>query len=247
MRKNYRFILSYDGTRYFGWEHQPGTPMTIQGKLEDVLSRLCGEAAEVIGAGRTDAGVHAKAMTANAFLETNLSEAEILAYMNRYLPEDICVNDVSIVSDRFHSRYKATGKTYRYTCYYGPYKPVFNRKYVTVLDTKVDLEKMQKAAQYLVGTHDFASFCGNPHMRKSTVRTVDELTVKEKNGFYTFTVHGDGFLQNMVRILVGTLIDAGKGKIKPEAVPEILAAKDRTKAGPTMPPQGLMLIKVDYQ
>ena len=247
MRKNYRFILAYDGTRYFGWEHQPNTPLTIQGKLEDVLSRLCGSAVEVIGAGRTDAGVHARAMTANAFLDTPLSEDEVLSYMNRYLPEDICVSEVKVVSDRFHSRYKATGKTYRYTCYYGPLKPVFNRRYVTVLDAPADLALMQEAAEQLTGTHDFFSFCSNPHMKKSTVRTVDEITIREKDGYYTFTVHGDGFLQNMVRILVGTLLEAGKGKIKPSAIPGIIAAKDRTKAGPTMPPQGLTLMKVDYQ
>ena len=246
MPNNYRFILSYDGTRYFGWEHQPNTPLTIQGKLEDVLTRMCGSPVEVIGAGRTDAGVHARAMTANAFLETGLSEQEILAYMNRYLPEDICVQEVKQVSERFHSRYKATGKTYRYTCYYGDRKPVFNRKYVTVLDAPVNLSLMEEAARHLVGTHDFFSFCSNPHMKKSTVRTVDSLVIKENDGYYSFIIHGDGFLQNMVRIIVGTLIEAGKGKLKPEALPAILEARDRTKAGPTMPPQGLTLIQVDY-
>ena len=247
MRKNYRFTISYDGTRYFGWEHQPNTPLTIQGKLEDVLSRLCQDTVEVIGAGRTDAGVHARAMTANAFLDTALSDEEILAYMNRYLPEDICVTDIKAVSDRFHSRYKATGKTYRYTCYSGPRKPVFNRRYVTVLDCAVSLPLMQEAAGFITGTHDFFSFCSNPHMKKSTVRTVDELSIRENDGYYIFTVHGDGFLQNMVRIIVGTLIEAGKGKIKPGDIPGIIAARDRTKAGPTMPPQGLTLMKVDYQ
>ncbi len=119
----------YDGTRYKGWEHQPGTDMTIQGKLEGVLSRLAGKETEVIGAGRTDAGVHARAMVANARLETGLSEEEIKDYMNSYLPEDICIREVTTASDRFHSRYNAIGKTYRYTCYTGREEPDVDRKY----------------------------------------------------------------------------------------------------------------------
>ena len=128
--KNYKMIIIYDGTRYYGWEHQPGNDMTIQGKLESVLSVMTGSDVEVIGAGRTDAGVHAKAMVANAHMETSMSPEQICDYMNKYLPEDICVREVRIASDRFHSRYNAVGKTYCYTCYIGPLKPVFNRKYV---------------------------------------------------------------------------------------------------------------------
>ncbi len=160
-KRNFKLILSYDGTRYFGWEHQPSTDLTIQGKLEQVLSRLEGAPVTVIGAGRTDAGVHARAMTANVLLTTDLSPEEVQAYLNRYLPEDISVNDVKTAADRFHSRFHAKGKTYRYTLWYGPRKPVFDRKYVTVLDRAPDLARMRQAAEFLTGMHDFKSFCGN--------------------------------------------------------------------------------------
>ena len=242
---NFRFEICYDGTRYYGWERQPGKE-TIQGKLESVLSRMTDTQAEITGAGRTDAGVHAKAMIANAHLETKLSTAEILAYMNRYLPDDISIDRVSIVSDRFHARYNAAGKLYTYTCYVGDSKPVFNRKYVTVLDSLPDMEAMQKAASYLVGEHDFKSFCSNPKMKKSTVRTVDSIEIVKRKDLIYFNFHGDGFLQNMVRIITGTLMEVGFGRMRPEEVKEILEKKDRRLAGPTAPPQGLCLMKVDY-
>ena len=250
MKRNYKFIISYDGTRFFGWERQPGKDMTIQGKLENVLSRMAGlsegERVDVIGAGRTDAGVHARAMTANAYIDTNLSEEEIQAYLNQYLPEDISVNEVKVCSDRFHARYNALGKTYRYTCWYGASKPVFDRKYVTILDKKPDVEKMKEAAGYLEGTHDFKSFCGNTHMKKSTVRCVDAINIETSGNYIRLYFHGNGFLQNMVRILTGTLLEVGYGNILPEDVKEILEACDRQKAGPTAPPEGLCMMKVDY-
>ena len=171
---------------------------------------------------------------------------EIRDYMHRYLPDDIAVKEVKEASERFHARYKAVGKLYRYTCYDGPVKPVFQRKYVTVLEKRPDLEKMQQAAAYLEGKHDYKSFCGNPRMKKSTVRVVDKIEITRKGSFIYFDFHGTGFLQNMVRILVGTLLELVKGKIKPEQIPDILEAKNRQMAGPTAPPQGLCLIKVDY-
>ena len=250
MKKNYKMIVSYDGTRYLGWEHQPDTEMTIQGKLETVLGAMMGERADggvtVIGAGRTDAGVHARAMTCNVLLDTERSEEEIMAYMNRYLPEDISVNSIRQAADRFHSRFKATGKTYRYTCWYGVSKPVFDRKYVTVLSEKPDLQKMRDAAEYLTGMHDYKSFCGNPRMKKSTVRVVDVIRIEESGNYIRLYFHGNGFLQNMVRIMVGTLLEVGFGKRAPEEVAEIIEAKDRQKAGFTAPAQGLCLMKVDY-
>ena len=175
MKQNYKMTLSYDGTRFYGWEHQPTTDMTIQGKMESVLSLMVQSEVEVIGCGRTDAGVHAKNMVCNAHFDTQLNTDEIRDYLNRYLPDDICVKEVRIASDRFHSRYNAIGKTYCYTCYIGDVKPVFNRKYVYVLDQKPDIQEMKKAAEYLIGTHDFASFCSNPRMKKSTVRKVDRI------------------------------------------------------------------------
>ncbi|MCD8020779.1 MAG: tRNA pseudouridine(38-40) synthase TruA [Clostridiales bacterium] len=245
MKKNYKMIISYDGSRYYGWEHQPDRD-TIQGKCESVLSRMCGTEIAVIGAGRTDAGVHAKAMVANAVMDTGMRPDEIRDYMNRYLPDDIAVKEVREASERFHARYKAVGKLYCYTCFDGPVKPVFQRKYVTVLDYHPDVEKMKQAAVYLEGQHDYKSFCGNPKMKKSTVRIVDRIEIIRKGGFICFNFHGTGFLQNMVRIMTGTLLEVGKGNIRPEEIPQIIEAQDRQKAGPTAPPGGLCLVKVDY-
>ena len=190
--------------------------------------------------------MHARAMTAHAVFETDMSCEKIRDYFNRYLPDDIAVRDVVVASDRFHARYKAVGKTYQYTCFDGPVKPVFDRKYVTVLKESPNVEAMQQAAAILEGEHDFRSFCGNPRMKKSTVRVVDTIEITKKSGYIRFRVHGTGFLQNMVRIIVGTLLEVGYGRLKPEDMEAILEAKDRKVAGPTAPPEGLMLMKVDY-
>ncbi len=250
MKKNYKLTISYDGTRFFGWERQPGKDMTIQGKLESVLSKMVNAAdaseVNVIGAGRTDAGVHARAMTANVVLDTDKTEEEIQEYMNTYLPEDISVNEVKACSDRFHARYNAIGKTYRYTCWYGASRPVFDRKYVTVLDREPDVDKMIEASQYLIGTHDFKSFCGNTRMKKSTVRSVDNIKIEKSGNYIRFYFHGNGFLQNMVRILTGTLLEVGYGNIPAGQMKDILEACDRQMAGPTARPEGLCMMKVDY-
>ena len=243
--QNYKLTIAYDGTRFFGWERQPGKD-TIQGKLEAVLGELNGAPVDVIGAGRTDAGVHARAMTANVMLSTELAPDAIRDYCNRYLPDAIAVREVKPCAERFHARYKALGKTYRYTCFDGPVKPVFDRRYVTVLDYQPDIERMQRAAAILQGEHDFMSFCGNPRMKKSTVREVDSITIERRKDRIIFTFHGTGFLQNMVRILVGTLLEVGRGYWEPEYVQTILDARDRKMAGPTAPPEGLCLMKVDY-
>lgn len=245
--QNYKLLLVFDGTRYLGWERQQNTDMTIQGKVESVLEKMVGDTVEVIGCGRTDAGVHAKGMVANVKLDTELTPEEICAYMNHYLPEDICVQEVSVASERFHSRYNATGKTYCYTCYIGKEKPVFDRKYVYVVEQKLNLERMRQAAEYLRGEHDFASFCANKKMKKSTVRTVDRIAIAQKGSYLYLSFHGNGFLHHMVRILVGTLLEVGMGKRAPESMIELLEAKNRAKAGVTAPAQGLCLIKVDYQ
>ncbi len=269
MKRNYKMSISYDGTRYYGWEHQPDTELTIQGKIEMVLAKMTGlvpleakEGAEpiqkiydrlddnkkinVIAAGRTDAGVHAKAMIANVHLDTDMDEKDIQKYMNRYLPDDICINELKACSDRFHARYNALAKTYCYTLYAGESKPVFDRKYVTVLDEKPDVEAMKKAAEVLEGTHDFKSFCANPRMKKSTVRMVDSITFKCSGPYIRIYFHGNGFLQNMVRILTGTLLEVGFGRMTPSDVEKIMEAKDRKLAGPTAKPCGLSLMEVEY-
>lgn len=253
---NYMFNISYDGGRYHGWESKKNVD-TIQGKLEQVLSRLSDMEVKINGAGRTDAGVHALGMVANGKFVTDKTPDEIKAYANHYLPDDICINDVQIVPNRFHARLNATGKTYRYTCYFGGEKPVFNRNYTWTLPEYItgstmnniclpDIENMRAAASYLVGTHDFRSFCGNNKMKKSTVRNIYSIEIKEAKGYIYMSFHGNGFLQNMVRILVGTLIEVGYGGIKPEQMEDIINARDRQAAGLTVPPHGLCLVKVDY-
>ena len=246
MKQNYKLHISYDGTRYSGWQNQGNTDATIQGKLESVLSKMIGSPVDVIGAGRTDAGVHAKEMTANVHLDTNLSANGIRDYLNQYLPQDICVTEVREAAERFHSRYNATGKTYQYSCYAGPLKPVFDRNYVYVLDQIPDVSAMKSAAQHLVGRHDFRSFCGNPKFKKSTIRTVDSIQIEQKGPYITFTYHGDGFLQNMIRILTGTLLEVGFGKRPSESMIQVLEAENRASAGFMAPAQGLCLIQVDY-
>ena len=245
MEKNYKLTIAYDGSRFSGWERQLDRE-TIQGKLERVLEKLNGAPVDVIGAGRTDAGVHARAMVASVRMDVKENCTEIRDYMNRYLPGSIAVREVKEAGDRFHARYNALGKTYRYTCFVGDVKPVFDRRYVTVLDYSVDVERMRQAAAILVGEHDFRSFCGNPRMKKSTVRLVDSITIEQNKERIYFTVHGNGFLQNMVRILVGTLLEVGRGYWDVDYVQTVLDARDRKLAGPTAPPEGLCLMKVDY-
>lgn len=292
--RNYKLIIRYDGTRYKGWEHQPGTDMTIQGKMELAVIRMLnpsgkassqegarnaetddagsdfaddkalqaavqdcaagrnclgsfeGDIPEIISAGRTDGGVHALGMCANVHLDTGLNCTQIRDGINRNLPDDICVTNVEIVPDRFHARYNAIGKTYRYTCYAGELKPVFDRRYCYELGSVPDIGEMRRAAGYIIGEHDFTSFCGNPKMKKSCVRCVDRIDIDYSDERLTFTYHGTGFLQYMVRIMTGTLLEVGLGKRSSDSVPDILEARDRSQAGFTAPARGLSLVSVDY-
>lgn len=254
---NYKVVLAYDGTRYDGWQKQGNTDKTIQGRLEAVLSRLAEEPVEVHGSGRTDRGVHAEGQVANFHIKESvlrkklgekisLSEA-LKDYMNHYLPEDIGVLSCEEAGERFHSRLSAVRKTYRYQIEQSTKKDVFTRHYYYGLGRKLELRAMEQAAAALIGTHDFKSFCGNKKMKKSTVRTLESIRIEELEGgrlhiFYT----GNGFLQQMVRILTGTLIQVGLGEIKPEEMNRILEAGDRQAAGFTAPAQGLFLENVEY-
>ena len=185
-------------------------------------------------------------MVASVRLDTDLSPEEIRDYLNRYLPDAIAVREVKEAGERFHARYNALGKTYRYTCFDGPVKPVFDRKYVTMLDFRPDLERMQRAAALLCGRHDYTSFCANRHMKKSAVRTVDAITVERLGEEVRLTFSGDGFLYHMVRILTGTLLEVGLGQRDADTMPAILAARDRAAAGATAPARGLILWETRY-
>lgn len=242
---NYRLLIQYDGTRYAGWQRQTLTKETVQGKIEDVLGRMTGEKVEIIGAGRTDAGVHARGQVANVHLAKEMKTKELRDYLNHYLPEDICVMEVSEVSDRFHSRLNAGTKTYQYRISTDKIKNVFERKYIYELNEELDVKKMREAATYLTGTHDFQGYCARK-MKKSTVRRIDAIEFHEPDGELQIFYRGNGFLYHMVRILTGTLIEVGKGERSPESVTEALRTGERAKAGYTAPAKGLCLVRVEY-
>lgn len=246
---NYKFLIQYDGTRYAGWQKLGGKEVTIQEKLENILKRMTGQEVAVIGSGRTDAGVHAKGQVANAHFDTFMSEDEICRYMNEYLPEDIAVTGVTRVSEEFHSRFHAVEKCYMYRVSVAEVTDVFKRRYVYAYGAKpvLDLDVMRQAAAVLVGEHDFQSFCGRKIKKKSTVRNIYAIEIEEQDGEIRFTYRGNGFLFHMIRILTGTLLEVGAGKRKPEEMEAILLAKERAKAGETVPAKGLTLMWVGYE
>ena len=243
---NYKLTIQYDGSRYDGWQKQGNTDNTIQGKLEGVLSRFAGCPIEVHGAGRTDAGVHAEGQVASVKLPTALPAAEVMDYLNRYLPEDIAVIHAEEVPDRFHARLSATGKVYRYDIRLGTSPNVFRRKYQYRVEEPLDIDTMKQAAALLTGTHDYRAFCANKRYKKSTVRTVHAIDIEVSGADMTLTFRGTGFLYNMVRILTGTLLEIGLGERNAEEIPAILDSLDRTRAGKTAPAQGLTLVEVEY-
>ncbi|MGN0159417.1 MAG: tRNA pseudouridine(38-40) synthase TruA [Brotaphodocola sp.] len=247
--RNYRITLQYEGSRYDGWQKQGNTENTIQGRLEHILGRMTGEPVEVHGSGRTDAGVHAFGQVANFHLKGNREEKEVMEYLNRYLPDDIAVVACDIVSDRFHSRLNAVQKTYLYQIEMGPKRDVFSRRMQYALGQHLDIDAMKKAAEQLCGTHDYKSFCGNKKMKKSTVRTVYSIAIEQSKGSSLLTLRytGNGFLQHMVRIMTGTLIEVGQGKRSPESMADVLRAQDRQTAGFTAPAEGLCLAEVWYE
>ena len=245
--RNFKMLIRYDGSRYKGWQRLKDNDLTVQGKLQEVLNKFAGTYVEIIGSGRTDAGVHAKGQIANFHLDTTASPEELITYFNRYLPDDIAVIELKECAPGFHARFNAISKTYRYTIRTSNIPNVFKRKYeYTYTDYPLDVEKMKKAAAYLTGTHDFMSFCGNSHMKKSTERTIFSININEKESVINIDYTGNGFLQNMVRIMTGTLIEVGAGKRDPESIPSLLEGKKRSLAGFMAPPQGLCLMNVDY-
>lgn len=243
---NYKLTIQYDGTRYDGWQRLGDSDSTIQGKLETVLSRLTATQVEVHGAGRTDAGVHALGQVASVKLPKGLSPAEVMAYLNQYLPEDIAVVEVQTADERFHARLNAVGKVYRYEIRMGGVPDVFRRKYQYRVEQPLDLAEMERAAALLTGRHDFRAFCANKRYKKSTVRTVSAIELAVRGADLAITFRGDGFLHHMVRILTGTLLEVGLGQRRAEDMPDILASLDRARAGKTAPAQGLTLVQVIY-
>ena len=246
MMYNYRLTIQYEGTRYRGWQVQGNTDRTVQGRLEGVLSRLTGEPVEVHGSGRTDAGVHALGQVANVKLTRPVEPERLLEEVNRYLPEDIAVVALVPAAERFHARLNAVAKTYRYRIWNSAVPNVLERRCMVQITDPLDLSAMETAAASLVGTHDFRSFCGLRRFKKSTVRTIYDIDILSDGPEVRLLFRGDGFLMRMVRILTGTLVEVGTGQREPDSMPEVLAARDRSAAGPAMPPQGLTLMEVAY-
>lgn len=244
--RNIRLLLQYEGTRYQGWQKQTSTDNTIQGKLEKLLSRMCNEEIELQGSGRTDAGVHALGQTANFHTSSDMPTEEMLAYINSYLPEDIAVTQVSEAAPRFHSRLNATGKHYVYRVVNSSVPDVFLRRYALTVPEKLDEDAMRKAAGYLLGEHDFKSFTSAKKGKKSTVRRIDEIRITREGDMLSFSFKGNGFLYHMIRILMGTLLEVGRGERDPESIPALIASCDREKAGPLVPAKGLTLVEIYF-
>ena len=243
--KRVGLVVAYDGTKYSGWQTQPNG-ITIQGVLNDTLSELLGEKIETIGASRTDAGVHALGNVAVFDTESRIPGEKFSYALNQRLPEDIRIQLSEEVEPDFHPRYCDSEKTYEYRILNRRFPVPTERLYSYFYHYKLDVDKMKEATSYLIGRHDFASFCGSGAQVKTTIRTVTSMDVWRDGDMVTIRISGTGFLYNMVRILAGTLIGVGRGLIDPEEIPAMLEAKDRQAAGMTVPPQGLTLVKIDY-
>ena len=243
--RNLRLDICYEGTRYRGWQRLSGVEDTIQGKIETALSRILGEPVEISGSGRTDAGAHAMGQVASFHCRSGMAAGEILAQLRRYLPEDIGILDCREAAPRFHARLNAKRKTYRYRIWNSDCPCVFQRRFVTVLPEPLDVAAMERGAELLLGEHDFSAFCAMKSKKKSTVRRVDSIKIFRRGQELCFDVTGNGFLYNMVRIMVGTLVEVGLGQRDPESIP-LLFGGQRAQAGRLMSAQGLCLMEVEY-
>lgn len=245
---SYKCIVSYEGTRYNGWQKQGNTHNTIQEKIQQTISKLINEDIEITGSGRTDAGVHALGQVFHFHCESVLSEDEFLENINRYLPKDIRILSMAPCDHRFHARLNAIGKTYCYHIDTSLYGNLFIRNTSHHVPSPLNLDAMKMGAEYLLGTHDFKSFCSNKNFKKSGIRTIYDIDITHDsvNNLLTITYKGNGFLYNMVRILTGTLIEIGLGLRSPEEIPAILQGQNRGLAGHTAPGKGLFLVSVDY-
>ena len=243
--RNLRLDICYEGSRYRGWQRLGNTDQTIQGKIETALSRILDEPIEISGSGRTDAGVHARGQVANFHCESTMGAKEILSNLRRYLPEDIGIYSCKEVSPRFHARLSAKEKTYLYRIWNSENPCVFERKFTALFPETLDVDEMRKAAVHLCGEHDFSAFCGNPRFKKSTVRFVRSVEISRCGDELRILVTGNGFLHSMVRIIVGTLIEVGRGERSAASIPELFGLK-RSEAGFLAPAQGLCLEEVFY-
>ena len=245
--RNIKLIIEYDGKNFAGWQTQPGKS-SIQGEIEKAIKEITGEDVELIASGRTDAGVHSFGQTANFHTESNLPVERFPYALNAKLTKSIVIKSAEEVEDRFHSRYNCKGKTYRYIINNNEFPSALERYREFHMPYDLNIEDMKKALKKFEGEHDFKGFKssgGSP--KKTTVRTITKAEMKEMDGRIIIELTGDGFLYNMVRIICGTIVDVGLGKINAEEIEEIIKSGDRTKAGKTLPPHGLYLVKVYYE
>ena len=243
--KRIKLVAAYDGTAYHGWQFQPNAP-TIEGELNKSLSELLQEEIQVNGGSRTDAGVHALCNVAVFDTNTRIPAEKIPYALNQRLPEDIRIQSAKEVPSGFHPRHCASRKTYEYRILNAPFPIPTKRLYAHFTYVPLDVEKMAHGGRFLIGEHDFKSFCAAGAVVESTVRKIYEVAVEKEGGEIIIRVQGNGFLYNMVRIIAGTLMEVGRGNLKPEQVKEILDAKDRQAAGPTAPACGLTLVKYEF-
>lgn len=240
-----RLVIAYDGTNYSGWQLQP-EELTVEEVLNKALSELLQEDIRVIGASRTDSGVHALGNVAVFDTDSRIPAEKICYALNQRLPEDIRVQSSIEVSPDFHPRKVVSRKTYEYSICNRKIMLPTNRLYTDFIYYNLDIKAMQEAAEYLIGEHDFKSFCSVKTQAEDTIRTIYSLEVGRRDDIITITVTGNGFLYNMVRIIVGTLIEIGRGAYPAVKIKEILNGRNRSLAGPTAPAKGLMLVKIDY-
>lgn len=243
--RNIKLIIEYDGKSFNGWQKQP-TKLNIQGEIEKAIEEITGEKVDLTASGRTDAGVHSLGQTANFKTESQIPIEKFAKAINSKLKKSIVIKSAEEVDERFHSRYSVKSKTYRYIINNSDNGTAIYRGLEYHIPMKLNIQKMQEAIKYFEGEHDFKGFKASGTSSKSSVRTIYKGEVKQEGEKIIIQVTGNGFLYNMVRIIAGTLVDVGLEKIKPEDIPEIIESKDRTKAGKTLPPHGLYLLKVEY-
>jgi len=242
---NIKLVLEYEGTDYYGWQIQPRVP-TIQGELQHALAKILKQKVKVVSAARTDRGVHAKGQVVNFKIPPSFPTSRLLQALNSVLPPDIRARKVEEVSENFHARYSARYKIYRYFIYNHFIIHPWFRKFSWWVRPPLNCELMGEAASFLTGKHDFSSFQNKGSPSSSTVRCIEKIKISRKGFLISILFKADGFLYKMVRNITGTLVEVGRGKFPPAEVSDILAARDRRKAGPTAPPQGLFLWRIIY-
>ncbi len=240
-----KLIVEYDGSRYAGWQRQPDQP-TVQETIETAIYQLTQQTVSVIGAGRTDSGVHALGQVVSFRIDRDWTPYEWTRGFNARLPQDIAVRSAAIMPDDFHARYSASGKLYEYRILNRPERPAIDRAYLWHVYKPLDQEAMNRAAALLIGSRDFTSFEGTLTDNEDPICHLQQLSLTRQGDLLSIQVYADRFLKHMVRAIVGTLVEVGHGKRQPESLTDILAAKDRRIAGRTAPPQGLFLVRVDY-